>query len=70
MLIAITSHCLVIPAINDMCCLCILGAACYWLFVVANCIASGIFIIAMASMYSAQTKADRTPALTGSEVIK
>ena len=39
-------------------------------FVVANCIASGVFIIAVASIYCAQTQADRMPALIGREVIK
>lgn len=39
-------------------------------FVVANCIASGVFIIAMASIHCAQAKADRMLALTSSEVIK
>lgn len=39
-------------------------------FVVANCIASKIFIIAVASIHCAQAKADRMPALTGHEVIK
>ncbi|KAA6427524.1 MAG: hypothetical protein FRX49_02187 [Trebouxia sp. A1-2] len=38
-------------------------------FVVANCIASKIFIIAVASIHCAQAKADRMPALTGHEVI-
>ncbi len=39
-------------------------------FVVGSCIASGIFIIAVASIYSGRANIDRTLALTGSEVIK